>query len=273
MRGIQEGPETSNATGIIFCHPFFEEKLIAHRVMVNFARELANRGYAVLRFDFMGQGDSDGNAEDATIESNLSDLERGVEVLREITKVRRTALIGVRFGATLAALFAARNHGIDVLTLISPVVKGGPYIEHCLRSNLATQMSTYRKIIKTRDQLVRDLMSGEMVNIDGYLLTREQFIEIKDVDLSNPLTNLPANVRIMIMQVSKNDGQNISNEFLSLMSAFQSNGNKVDVMNVKDNYFWAESKTHITEAKPIYSSAIDWLDQSSLNTRSLDMRG
>ena len=59
--GILHEPEIeSNGEGFVFCSPFAEEKLWAHRVFVNFARELARLGYTVLRFDYMGHGDSEG---------------------------------------------------------------------------------------------------------------------------------------------------------------------------------------------------------------------
>jgi hypothetical protein len=38
-------------TPYVFCHPFGEEKLWAHRVFVAYSRLLAADGYLVLRFD------------------------------------------------------------------------------------------------------------------------------------------------------------------------------------------------------------------------------
>ena len=48
------------AAAFVFCHPLTEEKLWTHRVFVTFARELAAAGHTVLRFDYRGNGDSDG---------------------------------------------------------------------------------------------------------------------------------------------------------------------------------------------------------------------
>ena len=45
-------------SGFVLSHPFAEEKLWSHRVFVSFARALAGRGLAVLRFDYAGAGDS-----------------------------------------------------------------------------------------------------------------------------------------------------------------------------------------------------------------------
>jgi len=62
-------------------HPFAEEKLWSHRVFVSFARALAERGYPVLRFDYMGAGDSSGTTPETSLQTHLDDLRAAVEVL------------------------------------------------------------------------------------------------------------------------------------------------------------------------------------------------
>ena len=106
--GVLHEPENqTQRTGFVFCSPFAEEKLWTHRVFVSFAREMAHRGYFVLRFDYMGHGDSEGDFEDSTIESRLSDIKCAVRTLKEKTKNGATVgLLGLRLGATLAALVA-----------------------------------------------------------------------------------------------------------------------------------------------------------------------
>ena len=47
-------------TGIVYCHPFAEEKNCSHFVTARAAGEFARLGYPVLRFDFSGCGDSEG---------------------------------------------------------------------------------------------------------------------------------------------------------------------------------------------------------------------
>jgi alpha/beta superfamily hydrolase len=69
--------------GFVFCAPFAEEKLWTHRVFVNFARLLAEKGYPVLRFDYMGNGDSEGDFEESSLETMLSDTECATIMLRE----------------------------------------------------------------------------------------------------------------------------------------------------------------------------------------------
>ena len=136
----EQAPLTGLRHGIVFCAPFAEEKMFSHRVYVNMARALAREGVACLRFDFMGEGDSDGSFEDSTVTTRLSDISAAMAALAEKAKIVYMGLIGVRFGATLAALAATRKM-VDTLALISPVISGQTYMDQCLRSNLTTQMA------------------------------------------------------------------------------------------------------------------------------------
>ena len=108
--GILHVPEKrSRGTGYVLCYPFAEERLWAQRVYVDFARELARRGDPVLRFDFMGNGDSEGTFEEADVETWLSDIACAVRTLKaKAPGLDDVGLIGLRFGATLAALAAER---------------------------------------------------------------------------------------------------------------------------------------------------------------------
>lgn len=251
------GPYNLKGLGIIFCHPFAEEKLISHRVMVNLARRFAKEGICCLRFDEMGHGDSDGNFEDSTIETRFSDIRCAVDYLRKQTGVKKIGLLGVRFGATLAALTCVNVSGIESLILISPIVDGKSYIEQCLRSNLATQMATYRKIIKERDQLVQELMAGEMVNIDGYLLTKTLYEQIQAINLLNLPSILPKNV--VIIQVSKNKGKAIDDDLNRLSIKFKDGNNGTEFLVVQEDPFWKDGKVYNPTARGLQDAVMNWL--------------
>jgi len=82
--GVLHEP-ASHAPGrlpFVFCHPFGEEKLWAHRVFVTFARTLAGRGHVVLRFDYMGNGDSEGPFERSSVSTALDDITVAIDWLQ-----------------------------------------------------------------------------------------------------------------------------------------------------------------------------------------------
>ena len=242
--------------GLVFCHPFAEEKISSHRVMVNFARFLANHGIAVFRFDFMGHGDSEGNFEDATIETRLSDIGRAVKYLKDKTGLNKIGLLGVQFGATLGALHAQNDNSIDFLILINPIIRGGPYIDLCLRSNLATQIITYQKIIKNRKQLIEALSKGEKVNVDGYLLTKELYFEMKSIDLTRQFS-CNSN-HILIIQISKRATNAVDKNLQRLHELYLENNCVSEISNIHCDAFWVDSRIYTAETVPLYRSVFEW---------------
>ena len=244
--------------GIVFCHPFAEEKLISHRLMVNLARALTNKGTYCLRFDFMGHGDSEGNFEDSTLETRLSDIRNAVDFFKMRTNPAKVGLLGVRLGATLAALTNANLTGLDFLILISPIIDGKTYIENCLRSNLTTQMATHKKILKDRTALINDLMNGEKVNIDGYLLTQPLFQQTSECDLlQKPLTPPPHS---LVIQISRKDANPVDSALQKIVQAFEKSGGQAVALNLREDNFWAETKRYKARSENIESTIGNWLD-------------
>lgn len=87
----------------IFAHCFTCTKnLIAIR---NIAKELVKEGFGVLRFDFTGLGESEGDFSDTNFSGNIDDLEDAAEFLKKEYQ-SPTLIIGHSLGGT-AALFAA----------------------------------------------------------------------------------------------------------------------------------------------------------------------
>jgi pimeloyl-ACP methyl ester carboxylesterase len=129
--GVYHPPATKAArqSAILLCQPLGHEYLRAHRAFRNLAVSLASQGFHVLRFDYYGCGDSGGDGEQATVGQCLSDLAAAVEELKDMSGTAKVSLIGLRFGATLAALTASRRQDIDRIVLWDPVPDGRSYLE------------------------------------------------------------------------------------------------------------------------------------------------
>jgi uncharacterized protein len=160
-------PAAAPIGGFAFCHPFGEEKLWTHRVFVTFARELTRRGYAVLRFDCRGNGDSAGEFKDASIDTALEDIGSAIAELRARSGVDKVSLLGLRLGATLAAVTAERRPDIDTLVLWAPIADGARYAQELLRINMTTQLAVFREIREDRAALVEGMRQGRTANVDG----------------------------------------------------------------------------------------------------------
>jgi pimeloyl-ACP methyl ester carboxylesterase len=83
----------------------------------------------VLRFDYQGSGDSAGDGEETTVDQCLTDIGVSIEELKDIAGVTKVSLVGLRFGATVAALTAAARNDIDQVVLWDPVLDGGAYLK------------------------------------------------------------------------------------------------------------------------------------------------
>jgi uncharacterized OsmC-like protein/pimeloyl-ACP methyl ester carboxylesterase len=111
-------PERDPAAYALFAHCFTcgKDVLAAKRIAV----ALAAKGIAVLRFDFTGLGSSEGDFANSTFTSNVADLVRAADHLRE-TRKGPAILIGHSLGG--AAILAAAGQIPDakaVVTIAAP---------------------------------------------------------------------------------------------------------------------------------------------------------
>jgi pimeloyl-ACP methyl ester carboxylesterase len=89
---------------------------------------LAKLGHAVLRFDYSGAGDSAGESVHGDVDLWLGDIAAAIDEVRRRRRASHVTLLGLRFGATLAALAAARRDDVDRLVLWEPVQDGADYL-------------------------------------------------------------------------------------------------------------------------------------------------
>jgi putative redox protein len=113
-----ELPERAPLAYALFAHCFTcgKDVLAAKRIAV----ALAAKGIAVLRFDFAGLGSSEGDFANSTFSSNVADLVRAADHLRE-TRKAPAILIGHSLGG--AAILAAADQIPDaraVVTIAAP---------------------------------------------------------------------------------------------------------------------------------------------------------
>src|SRR6185312_7819324 len=125
--------------GLVLCKPFGFEALCGHRSMRAFAGRAAELGIPVLRFDYLGTGDSDEiDAGADQIEIWTRDIINAVAELRRRTGVARVCLLGFRLGALLSVL-AARQCQVDALALVAPVLSGRKYLREARTAQLAAE--------------------------------------------------------------------------------------------------------------------------------------
>jgi uncharacterized protein len=252
---LHEPVGTPSGAGWVFCHPFAEEKLWAQRVYVSFARMLAARGAWVLRFDAMGNGDSEGQFSEASAETMLSDIGCAINMLeRSCGKALNVGLLGLRFGASLAALAAERYPNVDKLVLWEPVVDGGKYMQDLLRVNLTTQTAIYKEIRHKREDLVRMMREGSTVNVDGYEIAYPCYEEASALKLNEGVKQFTG--PCLIVQVGR-DGQTIRPELKVLQETYSS----ADIRAAVEEPFWKEIKQWYRTAPNLFQTTLAWMGE------------
>lgn len=126
--GAYDAPPVGGRCGAVLCYPFAREYLLAHGTYRYLARALAGAGFHVLRFDYFGTGDSAGEPEAADATQWLDDIGVAIDELRDMAGVERVALVGLRYGAVLAAKAARMHRDVGRLVLWEPLTDGAGYL-------------------------------------------------------------------------------------------------------------------------------------------------
>jgi exosortase A-associated hydrolase 2 len=252
---VMHHPGDYSRGGVVFCYPFAEERQEAHRVLVNFARILAENGFSVLRFDYRGTGDSHGEFGDYNLSTRTEDVLRAVEILKERAGVEKVALFGLRLGATIALLAARNLKHVELLILWAPVLNLKTYLHQFLRGHLAMQMVTEKKITVTREALINELMQGNEVNVQGYHLSGEFYVDAIQID---PLKGLRSGeYPILIVDIEARGG---TEPLLRKMVEDESAHRKSRYSMVNEEPFWLEKKYYIPDSEVFFRTTLDWMN-------------
>lgn len=245
-------------------HPFGEEKLWAHRIFVVFARALAQRGIPVLRFDYTGAGDSAGDTAHAGVDTFLEDLGSAVDVLAaRAPRVERIGLVGLRFGAALAALFVERARAAGThekvtqapLVLWDPVLDGESYIQELLRINLSTQLSVYGKVRESREQLVDHIRQGGVANVEGYEIGKLLLDSANHKELL-PAAGIQHAGGTLVVQIAATEKQKTRED----LQAFAAGSPNAEFARVIEQPFWREIKPFCGRAENLQNLTLEWLE-------------
>jgi exosortase A-associated hydrolase 2 len=240
--------------GVVFCAPLFEEKLWSHRVLVNAARTFAKRGMTVLRFDYFGDGESEGKFEEASVHSRCADILDAVDFCRSQTAVTKIYLLGLCYGATLALRTALTDSSVAGAVAWAPVLEGDRYANELLRAHLSTQIVLHRKVIHDREALVGQIMAGQTVNTEGYEIGRALYSEICNIELL-PLLRSATNP-IMVMQIAP--GERIEPQYAALANLTNP---PLRFERVRELRFWTQQKRVFPPCEELFARTAQWLEQ------------
>jgi uncharacterized protein len=216
---------------LVLCAPLWREGVRAHRVLRQLAVRLAREGTTVLRFDYTGAGDSAGDNEAGDVETWLGDVGAAVDEARRSVGVARVTLLGLRFGATLAALAAAARDDVERLVLWEPVGHGASYLEAGHADQLA-----WAELYASWRRLPRAAVEDPGDEILGTRVTAAMRASIEAVDLAT-LPRAPGEV-LLIERAAPEAG--------GLRAVLASRGSRVRHEVLAEAEIWKQHRTEGT---------------------------
>ncbi len=261
LYGVIHHPKgNSRDIGIVVCPPLFAEGMEAHGVLVTLARFLARNGYPVMRFDYRGYGESDGEGSDYTVPDHIDDIRTATERLRAETGVHKTGLLGIRMGATLAILAATRGMPVYLVAALEPVVRGDEYVRELLRLNIAEQM-VYRQGVKTGPKkLVDSLRSGETILVAGYPLNQKIYDSLESVDLLGVARSMAVPTLLFSLRNTRTGDDWVR----KLHAAMQKTPQGSCFYEIGYPSFWRQTPKLVRRMPELFDAALEWLNTLSM---------
>jgi pimeloyl-ACP methyl ester carboxylesterase len=177
--GVHHPPQASASSrverAVLLCHPLAQEYGTVHWAYRRLAALLAQRGAHVLRFDYRGTGDSSGDPIECTTEAMLEDARTAAAELADASGVKRISVVGMSFGAVIAARLGAP--AVRDVVLWEPVVRG---LDH---------LGELRRVHRNRERdwlLPRPRVTPGEEDLLGYVLHDVVRRSIEAVDLTRP---------------------------------------------------------------------------------------
>lgn len=114
---------------VLMCSGYAGNKCSKFRLSVRLSQELAKKGIASLRFDYRGTGDSEGEFEELTLQSQVSDAVCCLNYLQAHPQMQtdQIGLFGRSLGGMIAVLTTQIFSSIKSLALWSPVFNSEPW--------------------------------------------------------------------------------------------------------------------------------------------------
>lgn len=121
LRGYLDLPENFNGEMFVMFHGFTGNKSEHAYHFRNISRLMSKEGYASIRLDFSGNGESDGEFKDFTFDTMISEAKQIIDFAFNYPKVEKVSLLGFSMGGGVSAIMAQEyGNKLSKLVLWSP---------------------------------------------------------------------------------------------------------------------------------------------------------
>jgi alpha-beta hydrolase superfamily lysophospholipase len=163
----------NKSLGLVICPSLGHEYINAHRSLRHLADRCAAAGVPTLRFDYDGTGNSAGADEDpGRLTAWLASIREAMAQLQRLSGCRKTGLVGLRIGATLAALTASEA-AVSCLVLWAPCSRGQAYVR---------EMKAMQLTGGSQDRPDAPASSG--IEAGGFVFTEQTVDDLRGLNLA-----------------------------------------------------------------------------------------
>lgn len=238
--------EPARDCGIVICYPAWQEYIRSHRACLQLAQRLARTGFPVLRFDYLGTGDSAGESGEVTLDQWRANLRMAIAELRERSGVSSISLIGLRLGASLAAEAAASSRDIASLVLWDPAVNG----KRLLEETSAEHQEALMRFFNRPKDAVAEQRPSELL---GFAIGSTLYEQIESIDLLT-MRRSPAADILVVESHTAEPAQQLTTMLAGL-------GARASYQHVECFKLWTESVDKGLVPLPVLSAIVDWVSE------------
>lgn len=178
--------DPATSLGVVLCPPVGSELMCSYHPLRELARAISRSGVAVVRADYQGTGDASGQDDDPDrVKAWLATIDASIDQLRALG-CEQVGLVGLRLGATLAAVVASRRSDVTCAVLWAPVKSGKAY---------AREMKMLALSESNPASAQRTAVTEGNIEAGGFLFTKETLSELAEIDLEQ----LPGTVSRLLL--------------------------------------------------------------------------
>ncbi|VFQ83027.1 unnamed protein product [Cuscuta campestris] len=183
--------DTGSPDIVVLCHGFRSSK--EFKIMVNISAALEKEGISAFRFDFSGNGESEGTFHYGHYQKEADDLHSVVEHFTS-EKRRVVAILGHSKGGNVVLLYASRYHDVPNVVNVSGRYDMGRGIVERLGEN-------YVERIKKEGFLDVKNKAGEV----EYRVTEESLMDRLNTDMNKACLQIDRGCRVLTVHGSNDE--------------------------------------------------------------------